>query len=302
VADALSRHDSDGGALASLSAPTFALYDDIRKVAEDAGMGRRPRSSAGRRTTGAMACPRQPHPARRPRLPHGDLPLLQSMLQLAHGAGHEGIHKTLQRLRAHFHVPHDRALVWDYVRVCATCQHNKTETLHPGGLLQPLDVPSQVWSDISLDFIEGLPKVHGKSVILTMVDRFSKYAHFIALSHLYTALSVAKAFFDGIVRLHGFPTSVVSNRDAVFTSHVWRDLFKMSGVKLRMSMAFHPQIDGQSEVVNKCIAMYLRRITGDGPRAWVDWLAWVEYCYNTSYHTALKAMPFRWCTGRSRRP
>ncbi|KAF0912416.1 hypothetical protein E2562_014060 [Oryza meyeriana var. granulata] len=128
---------------------------------------------------------------------------------------------------------------------------NKTETLQPAGLLQPLEVPSQVWADISMDFIEGLPKVGGKSVILTVVDRFSKYAHFIALGHPYTATTVARAFFDGIVRLHGFPLSIISDRDPVFTGHVWRDLFKMAGVKLRMSTAFHPQTDGQSEVVNK---------------------------------------------------
>jgi hypothetical protein len=172
------------------------------------------------------------------------------------------------------------------------CQQNKTLAQQPGGLLQPLEVPSQVWADISMDFIEGLPKVAGKSVILTVVDRFSKYAHFIALSHPYTASSVARAFFDGIVRLHGFPLSIVSDRDLVFTGHVWRDLFRMAGVTLKMSTAFHPQTDGQSEVVNKIIAMYLRCVTGDRPRAWVEWLSWAEYCYNTSYHTALRATPF----------
>jgi hypothetical protein len=108
-----------------------------------------------------------------------------------------------------------------------------------------------VWADISIDFIEGLPKVADKSVILTVVDRFSKYAHFIPLGHPYTAASVARAFFDGIVRLHGFPTSIVSDRDPVFTGHVWRDLFSMAGIKLRMSTAFHPQTDGQSEVVTR---------------------------------------------------
>ncbi|KAF0921012.1 hypothetical protein E2562_038000 [Oryza meyeriana var. granulata] len=117
---------------------------------------------------------------------------------------------------------------------------NKTEALHPAGLLQPLEVPSQVWTDISMDFVEGLPKVNGKSVILTVVDRFSKYAHFIALGHPYTASSVARAFFADIVRLHGFPASIVSDRDPVFTGNVWRDLFKLAGVQLRLSTAFHP--------------------------------------------------------------
>jgi hypothetical protein len=130
-----------------------------------------------------------------------------------------------------------------------------------------LEVSSQVWADISIDFIEGLPKVVGKSVILTVVDRFSKYAHFIALGHPYTASSVAWAFFDGIVRLHEFPLSIVNDRYPVFTEHVWQDLFKMAGATLKMSTAFHPQMDRQSEVVNKIIAMYLRCVTGDQPQA-----------------------------------
>ena len=184
------------------------------------------------------------------------------------------------------------------MRTCSTCQRNKTETLQPADLLQPLEVPSQLWADISMDFIEGLPKVGSKSVILTVVDRYSKYAHFIALGRPYTAASVARTFFDGIVRLHGFPSSIVSDRDPVFTGNVWRDLFRCAGIKLRLSTAFHPKTDGQSEVVNKVIAMYLRCITGDRPRAWVDWLSWAEYCYNTSFHTALRATPFEVVYGR----
>ena len=187
---------------------------------------------------------------------------------------------------------HDRRVVRDYIRTCATCQRNKTEALHPAGLLQPLPVPSRVWADISLDFIEALPKVHGKSVLLTVVDRFSKYAHFIPLGHPYTAASVARAFFTDIVRLHGFPESIMSDRDPVFTGHFWRDLFRLAGVKLRMSSAFHPQTDGQSEAVNKVITIYLCCTTGDRPRDWVDWLPWVEFCYNSSFHSALRTTPF----------
>ena len=167
--------------------------------------------------------------------------MLDDVLRLAHTGAHEGIQKTLQRLRTEFYVEHDRRIVRDFVMSCATCQRNKTEALHPVGLLQPLPVPSHVWADISIDFIEALPKVHGKSVLLTVVDRFSKYAHFIPLGHPYTASSVARAFFQEIVRLHGFPEFIVSDRDPVFTGHVWRDLFRHAGVKLCMSTAFHPQ-------------------------------------------------------------
>lgn len=149
-----------------------------------------------------------------------------------------------------------------------------------------------------MDFIEALPRVHGKSVILTVVDRFSKYAHFIPLAHPYTASSVAKAFFSDIVKLHGVPESIVSDRDPVFTGHVWHDLFRLASVQLKLSTAFHPQTDGQSEAVNKAIAMYLRCVTGDRPRTWIDWLPWAEYCYNTSFHSALRTTPFQVVYGR----
>jgi transposase InsO family protein len=149
-----------------------------------------------------------------------------------------------------------------------------------------------------MDFVEALPRVHGKSVILTVVDRFSKYAHFIPLGHPYTASSVARAFFHDIVRLHGFPDSIVSDRDPVFTGNIWHDLFRQAGVQLRMSTAFHPQTDGQSEAVNKTITMYLRCLTGDRPRDWLDWLPWAEFCYNIAYHTALQTSLFTVVYGR----
>lgn len=141
---------------------------------------------------------------------------LQLVLSLAHGSGHEGVHKTLHRLRADFHIPHTRAMVQIFVQACAVCQRNKLELLHPIGLLQPLEVPSYVWSDISVGFVEGLPKVNRKYVILTVVDRFSKYTYFVPLSHPYTASSVARIFFDEIVR-----NSIVSDRDPIFTSNFW---------------------------------------------------------------------------------
>jgi transposase InsO family protein len=305
VADALSRRgdeltpqDGTDAVLATLSGPSFQLYGVLRRELQDdpelrafrdtvvADRGEPWRVVDGLVLKGAQV------------FVHATSQMVAPVIELAHTAGHEGIQKTLQRLRQHFHIDHDRRLVEDFVRACAVCQRNKTESLHPAGLLQPLEVPSSVWSDIAMDFVEGLPRVHGKSVILTVVDRFSKHAHFIALSHPYTATTVAKAFFKAIVRLHGFPRSIVSDRDPVFTGHVWKDLFKRAGVQLRMSTAFHPQTDGQSEIVNKTIAMYLRCITGDRPRAWLDWLPWAEYCYNMSYHSALKTTPFQVVFGR----
>jgi hypothetical protein len=123
-----------------------------------------------------------------------------------------------------------------------------------------------------MDFVEALPKVGGKSIILTVVDRLSKYAHFIPLGHPYTAELVARVFFSEVVRLHGIPVSIVSDRDPVFTSAFWKALFAASGSKLLMSSAFHPQTDGQTEAVNKAIGMYLCCMTGDRPRQWLHWL------------------------------
>jgi hypothetical protein len=149
-----------------------------------------------------------------------------------------------------------------------------------------------------MDFVEALPKVQGKSIILSVVDRFSKYAHFIPLGHPYTAESVAQAFFSDIVRLHGIPQSIVSDRDPVFTSAFWRELMRLMGTKLLMSSAFHPQTDGQSEAANRVIIMYLRCFTGDRPRHWLRWLPWAEYIYNTAFQSSLRETPFRVVYGR----
>jgi len=151
--------------------------------------------------------------------------LWPQILATAHGAGHEGVQKTLHRLSASFYNANANKLVREFILGCATCQRNKWEHLHPAGLLQPLPVPSAVWQDIAMDFVEGFPRVGGKSVVLTIVDRLSKYAHFIALGHPYSATSVARAFFDQIVRLHGIPCSIVSDCDTVFTSAFWTELF-----------------------------------------------------------------------------
>jgi hypothetical protein len=281
VADALSHRDSevslelsDTAAAVAISRPSFTYIDDVRRATATAPNAAllQEHLRAGELT--AHWCQDIGLLLHDHRIFIPDIGNLHHQaLQLAHGAGHEGVQKNLHRLRLDFYISGDRMLVQDWVRTSAVCQRNKTDALRPTGLLQPLEVPSQVWTDISMDFIKGLPKVGSKSVILTVVDHFSKYAHFIALGHPYIAASVARTFFDGIVRLHGFPSSIVSDRDPVFTGHVWRDLFKMAGMTLRMSTAFHPQTDGQSEVVNKVIAMYLRCVTGDWPHAWVDWLS-----------------------------
>ncbi|WVZ63882.1 hypothetical protein U9M48_013476 [Paspalum notatum var. saurae] len=225
-------------------------------------------------------------------------PLRQEILAAIHEEGHEGVQRTLHRLRRDFHFPNMKQVVQDFVRDCATCQRYKSEHLHPAGLLLPLPIPQGVWTDVALDFVEALPRIRGKSVILTVVDRFSKYCHFIPLAHPYSAESVAQAFFAEIVRLHGVPQSMVSDRDPVFTLTFWRELMRLVGTKLHMTIAYHPQSDGQSEAANRVIIMYLRCLTGDRPRQWLQWLPWVEYVFNTAYQTSLRDTPFRVIYGR----
>lgn len=117
-----------------------------------------------------------------------------------------------------------------FVQGCDICQRNKTDLAAYPGLLQPLPIPEVVWSQINMDFIDGLPKSHGHKVILVVVDRLSKYVHFIPLKHRYTAQSVAKVFMNVVFKLHGPQDSIVTDRDAVFLSSFWQELFSIQGV------------------------------------------------------------------------
>jgi IS30 family transposase len=152
------------------------------------------------------------------------------------------------------------------VKECEVCQVNKHETIHPAGLLQPLPILTRAWSDISMDFIEGLPSSHGCNVILVVVDRFTKYGYFLSLSHPYTASKVAHIFLTHIFKLHGMPKTIVSDRDPTFASTFWRELFQLQGISLAFSSTYHPQSDGQTEALNKCIKTYLRCYTRAKPK------------------------------------
>nr|KYP73577.1 Retrovirus-related Pol polyprotein from transposon 297 family [Cajanus cajan] len=186
-------------------------------------------------------------------------PLTLKLIQEFHDSpigGHAGYLRTYQRLLVQFYWHGMKQQVYDYVRQCQVCQQAKVSHFLPGGLLQPLPIPERIWDDIAMDFITGLPLVNGYTVIMVVVDRLSKYAHLIPLKTHFTSNIVAEQFIQHVVKLHGIPKSIVSDRDKTFTSNFWQHLFKYQGTTLAMSTVYHPQTDGQSEALNRCIEMY----------------------------------------------
>lgn len=124
---------------------------------------------------------------------------------------------------------------------CSICQQAKYEHVKLPGLLEPLPMPTQAWAVVSMDFIEGLPISNHYDVIMVVIDKLTKYAHFLPLSHPFIALQVAQAYIHNIYKLHGLPQSIISDRDKIFTSDVWQELFRLSDTRLLMSSSYHPQ-------------------------------------------------------------
>lgn len=133
-----------------------------------------------------------------------------------------------------------KADVDSFIKQCKVCQHAKHSHSHPAGLLQPLPIPASVWQDVCMDFVEGLPKSEGYNVILVVVDRLTKFAHFIPMKNPYTIVIVAQLFMDNIVKLHGLPSSIVSDRYKIFVSTFWKQLFKLYKVNLTLFTTYHP--------------------------------------------------------------
>lgn len=119
-----------------------------------------------------------------------------------------------------------------------------------------------------MDFISGLPRSQRLDVILVVVDRLSKACHFVSLSHPFSARDVAAAINREVVLLHGISRSIATDRDPIFCRAFWKELFKASGRKLRMSSAYHPESDGQTEVMNRFLEAYLRCLISEFPRKW----------------------------------
>jgi len=190
------------------------------------------------------------------------------VLQYVHGnliGGHSRYLKTLRRVKQDFFWKGMKSDVKNHIKCCEVCQRIKVDTKKTTRLLQLLPIPENPWLDICMDFIEGLPKSQGFEVILVVVDRLTKYVHFLPLSHPFIIAKVAVAFMQGVFKLHGMSKSIVSDRGAIFTANFWQELFKLQGTNLAMSSAYHAQTDGQTEVVNRSLKKYLRAFVHDRP-------------------------------------
>ena len=198
--------------------------------------------------------------------PHSDLKLL--LIEEFHATpigGHAGILKTFGRLSKNFYWSRMTKDVVEFVSKCLACQQTKVPTHSPYGLLHPLPIPIGIWEAVSADFIVGLLSFQNYTVILVVVDKLSKAAHFGMLRSSFNAAQVAQLFVEMVCKLPGMPKSILSNRDPIFMSQFWRELFNLSGTKLRMTIAYHPQGDGQAEVVNRILQQYLRAFVHHQP-------------------------------------
>jgi hypothetical protein len=207
-------------------------------------------------------------------------------------AGHFGRDKTIEEVERQFYWPSLKRDVAKIVGQCRTCQlakHRKQNT----GLYTPLPVPDRPWQDVSMDFVLGLPRTFRKhDSILVVVDRFSKMAHFIPCSKTSDVSKIAKLYFDEIVKLYGLPKTIVSDRDVRFMSYFWKTLWHLVGTKLKFSTAFHPQTDGQTEVVNRSLGNLLRCLVGEANRNWDLILPTAQLAYNSSANRTIGISPF----------
>ena len=212
---------------------------------------------------------------------------------------HPGTTKMYKDLKMHYWWPGMKTDVVRHVEQCLTCQQVKAEHQRPAGNLQPLDIPQWKWENITMDFVVGLPKTkEGHDTIWVIVDRLTKSAHFLPVRTTYTMDKYAEIYVKEIVRLHGVPLSIVSDRDARFTSSFWKSLHKALGTRLAFSTAFHPQTDGQSERTIQTLEDMLRACVLDFQKGWNTYLSLVEFAYNNSFHSSIGMAPYEALYGR----
>ncbi|KAL0554261.1 hypothetical protein IC582_008178 [Cucumis melo] len=212
---------------------------------------------------------------------------------------HPGSTKMYQDLKRVYWWRNMKREVAEFVSKCLVCQQVKAPRQKPAGLLQPLSIPKWKWENVSMDFITGLPRtLRGFTVIWVVVDKLTKSAHFVPGKSTYTASKWAQLYMSEIVRLHGVPVSIVSDRDARFTSKFWKGLQTAMGTRLDFSTAFHPQTDGQTERLNQVLEDMLRACALEFPGSWDSHLHLMEFAYNNSYQATIGMAPFEALYGK----
>ena len=180
-----------------------------------------------------------------------------------------------------------------YVATCISCQQNKPSSQLPIGLLQPLPIPERPWQTVTMDLITALPRTKlGHDAIVVFVDKLTKWATYVPTTTNVDAPTLARIFFQHVVRLRGVPSSIVSDRDPRFTSVFWRSLWQQLGTKLQMSTAFHPQTDGQTERQNRTLEEMLRAYVNYEQDDWDEHLTAAELAHNCAEHASTGFSPY----------
>uniref|UniRef100_A0A674P365 Gypsy retrotransposon integrase-like protein 1 n=1 Tax=Takifugu rubripes TaxID=31033 RepID=A0A674P365_TAKRU len=205
---------------------------------------------------------------------------------------HPGVNRSLHFLRQRFWWPSMARDTKDYIAACPVCSRGKASHRPPAGLLQPLEIPRRPWSHIAVDFITGLPPSQGHEIVLTVVDRFSKSAHFIPLPKLPSAAETGELLVQHVFRLHGLPTDIVSDRGPQFCSQVWKSFCSALGASVSLTSGYHPQANGQAERTNQSLEDALRCVAAQDPSSWSTYLPWVEYAHNSLVSASTGLSPF----------
>ncbi|KAL2251639.1 UNVERIFIED_CONTAM: Transposon Ty3-I Gag-Pol polyprotein, partial [Sesamum indicum] len=206
---------------------------------------------------------------------------------------HSGSTKMYRDLRPYYWWPTMKKNVAEFVAKCLTCQQVKAEHQAPAGKLHPLAIPEWKWEKITMDFVIRLPRTFRRhDAIWVIVDRLTKSAHFLPIRQNDSLDKLAELYVSEIVRLHGIPTSIVSDRDPRFTSHLWGSLQTALGTKLHFSTAFHPQTDGQSERTIQTLEDMMRACVIEFKGNWDDHLPLMEFAYNNSFHSSIGMAPY----------
>ena len=228
--------------------------------------------------------------------------LRKAILEEAHSGSfsiHPGSTKMYQDLKMSFWWSGMKRDVSEFVTKCLVCQRVKAEHQVPLGLLQPIQIPEWKWDRITMDFVVGLPLTGRKhDSVWVVVDRLTKSAHFLPVRIDYSLDKLAELYIKEIVRLHGVPISIISDRDPRFTSRFWGKLQEAMGTRLNFSTTFHPQTDGQSERVIQILEDMLRSCAIDYEGSWDRHIPLVEFVYNNSFQSSIGMAPYEALYGR----